>query len=221
MIRILIEKIKKSKSIDYYGIFFLALFLFKNRMNIFFYNKIIHFSCKIKRVKLGKDIIFNGFPIIRRYPNSSIVFGSGCTFNSARNSIAFGLQQPCSFVTLNENAKIIFGDNSGASGLKIAARSKVIIGNNVLLGSGCIILDNDAHHSNLIKRKQNIIPTRPICIEDNVFIGLECTILKGVTIGKNSVIGAHSVVFNDIPENSIAVGNPCKVVMRKKAPEIL
>ncbi len=118
-------------------------------------------------------------------------------------------------MTSEENAEIIIEKNSGATGLKIAARSKVTIGNNVLIGSGCLILDNDAHHSVLTKREKNIIPSRPIVIEDNVFIGLQCVILKGVTIGKNAVIGARSVVFNDIPENSIAIGNPCKVVMRK------
>jgi maltose O-acetyltransferase len=76
-------------------------------------------------------------------------------------------------------------------------------------------LDNDAHHADPTKREMGIIPSRPIIIEDNVFIGLQCVILKGVTIGKNSVIGANSVVFNNVPENSIAVGNPCKVIMRR------
>jgi carbonic anhydrase/acetyltransferase-like protein (isoleucine patch superfamily) len=51
-----------------------------------------------------------------------------------------------------------------------------------------------------------------VVIEDNVFIGTNTTILKGVRIGKNTVIGASSVVTHDIPSNSVAVGNPCKVV---------
>lgn len=83
------------------------------------------------------------------------------------------------------------------------------------MGAGCTILDNDSHHSDPFKRVQNIIPSKPINIGDNVFIGLQSVILKGVTIGKNSTIGAHSVVFNDIPEDCIAWGNPCKVVLNK------
>lgn len=209
-------ELKKSKYFDFSGIFFHAIYLYRNFINIKIKNQIIYFLCYLKGVKLGNNITFDGFPIIRRYPNSSIIIGNGCTFNSAKNSIAIGLNQPCSFVTFNENAKIIFGNNSGASGLKIAARSKVTIGNNVLIGAGCTILDNDAHHSNLKKREKNIIPSRQINIEDNVFIGLQCVILKGVRIGENTVIGAGSVVINDIPENSIAMGNPCKVVFRKK-----
>lgn len=221
MFKRLVNRIMKSKKLDFSGIFFYSIYIFIKSSNILFSNRITHLLCYIKGVKLGNGIIFNGFPIIRRYPNSSIIYGNACTFNSARNSLAIGLHQPCAFVTLNENAEIIFGNNSGASGVKILAKSKIKIGNNVLIGAGCTIMDNDSHHSDPVKREHGIIPSRPINIEDNVFIGLQCVILKGVTIGKNSVIGAHSVVFNDIPENSIAIGNPCKVVMRKKAPEIV
>jgi acetyltransferase-like isoleucine patch superfamily enzyme len=53
---------------------------------------------------------------------------------------------------------------------------------------------------------------RAIIIEDNVFIGYATSILKGVTIGQNSVIGANSVVTSNIPANCIAAGNPCKVI---------
>ncbi len=211
------SKIQLSKLKDYRAIFFYALFLFKKFIVFQLINQIVHFICILKEVKIGKNTKFNGFPNIHRYPNSSITIGSGCTFNSSRYSLSIGLNQPCSFVTLNENAKIIFGDNSGASGLKIAARSTVKIGNNVLIGAGCIMLDNDAHNSNLTKRVQKIIPARPIIIEDNVFVGLECVILKGVKIGKNTVIGARSVVISNIPENSIAMGNPCTVIFKRKS----
>jgi len=209
------KKIRKSDKIDFSGIFFYAFTLLRKDIKILLFNRIINFICYIKGVKLGKNVIFNGKPIIRRYPNSSIIIGNDCKFNSAKYSIGIGLNEPCAFVTIGEGAEIVFGKNSGASGLKIAAKSKITIGNNVLLGSGCIILDNDAHHSNPTKREQNIIPSRPIIIEDNVFVGIQCVILKGVTIGKNSVIGARSLVINDIPENSIAIGNPCKVIMKK------
>jgi len=106
---------------------------------------------------------------------------------------------------------------SSCSGLRIAARTKITIGNNVLIGSNCTIIDNDFHHPNFRNREpgHDNIPAKPIIIEDNVFIGLNSVILKGVRIGKNSVIGANSVVFNDIPEDSIAVGNPCKSIMKK------
>ncbi|MFD1901362.1 DapH/DapD/GlmU-related protein [Enterococcus termitis] len=52
----------------------------------------------------------------------------------------------------------------------------------------------------------------PVTIEDNCWIGANTTICPGVTIGENSVIGAGSIVTKDIPANSVAVGNPCKVL---------
>lgn len=206
---------RQSKRIDIGGIYFYTLNSILNKLNIIIFNRYINFICVCKGLKLGKNITFNGNPVVRRYPYSTIRFGDNCTFNSSKNSVSIRLDQPCTFVTWNENAEIVFGNNSGASGLKIQARAKITIGNNVLIGAGCIILDNDSHHSDPQKRLQNNIPSKPIIIEDNVFIGLQCIILKGVTIGKNSVIGANSVVINDIPENSIAIGNPCKVILKK------
>ena len=52
-----------------------------------------------------------------------------------------------------------------------------------------------------------------VTIDDNVFIGMNTTVLKGVHIGKNVIIGANSLVNTDIPDNSVAAGNPCKVIM--------
>lgn len=211
------HKINQSEKIkfDWSGMFFYAIDVIYNKLHMLIFNRMIHFICFCKGVKLGRNITFYGNPIVRRYPNSTIRLGDNCKFNSAKNSISIGLLQQCAFVTLTENAKIIIGKNSGASGLRIQARTAITIGDNVLIGAGCTILDNDSHHSDPHKREQNLIPSRPITIEDNVFIGLQSVILKGVTIGKNSVIGANSVVFNDIPENSIALGNPCKVIMKK------
>ncbi len=56
--------------------------------------------------------------------------------------------------------------------------------------------------------------TAPVTIEDNVWVGANVTICPGVTIGKNSVIGAGSVVTKDIPSNTVAVGNPCQVIRK-------
>jgi carbonic anhydrase/acetyltransferase-like protein (isoleucine patch superfamily) len=166
---------------------------------------------------LGKNVVFNGFPIVRRYENSDIVIGDNCTFNSAKNSVRVGLQKRCTFVTLRKSAEIVIGDNSGGSGITLLAAIKIKIGNNVMIGAHTMIIDNDFHHANPDKRHEMTdIPARPIIIEDNVFIGTNCMILKGITIGENAVIGANSVVINSIPKNAIAIGNPCKVVIIKK-----
>ena len=193
------------------------LFRYRNKCNILFLKYPILLMCYIKGVRIGKKVDFNGFPVIRRYENSKITIGDNCTFNSARNSVRVGLHERCTLVTLLKNSEIVFGNNSGGSGIMVLAAKKIIVGNNVLIGSHTMIIDTDFHHSDPGKRYENEnIPARPIIIEDNVFIGTNCMILKGVTIGKSSVIGANSVVFTSIPENSIAIGNPCKIIIKKR-----
>ncbi len=203
------------RRIDFNGWFFKLLFKYRIKCNILLFNRLIHFLCYIKKVKIGHNVRFNGFPVVRRFPDSRITIGNNCLFNSSKNSIIVGLQRPCTFFTLMKGSEIIFGDNSGASGSTIVAVSSIRVGNNVLIGANSTIVDNDFHSSDPSQRTQDEIPAKPIVIEDNVFLGFNCMILKGVTIGENSVIGANSVVINSIPPNSIAMGNPCKVIIRK------
>lgn len=63
-------------------------------------------------------------------------------------------------------------------------------------------------------RKQHYLLAAPIIIEDGVWIGGHAVIGAGVTVGKNSIIGAGSVVTGDIPANSVAVGNPARVIRK-------
>ena len=192
------------------------IFRYHNKCNILLWKYPIRLMCFIKGVRIGRKVNFNGFPVIRRYENSKIIIGDNCTFNSARNSVRVGLHDRCTLVTLLKGSEIVFGNNSGGSGIMVLAATKIIVGNNVLIGSHTMIIDNDFHHSDPSKRHEDKnIPARPIIIEDNVFIGTNCMILKGITIGKNSVIGANSVVITSIPENSIAIGNPCKIIIKK------
>ncbi|MBU3855540.1 MAG: acyltransferase, partial [Candidatus Phocaeicola excrementipullorum] len=83
------------------------------------------------------------------------------------------------------------------------------------IGGNCVLIDTDAHNMNyIIRRGQNTDwgISSPIVIEDDVFIGVNCIILKGVTIGARSIIAAGSVVTKSIPADCIAGGNPAKVI---------
>ena len=77
------------------------------------------------------------------------------------------------------------------------------------MGTHVIITDNDQHDYVDWRR---LPPSKPVTLEDEVWIGDRVIILKGATIGKKSVIGARSVVTRDIPPYSIAVGNPARVL---------
>jgi len=117
------------------------------------------------------------------------------------------------FEARDESSAIIIGDNVAINNaFSIEGSSKVVIENDVLIGTGCSIIDNDGHDLAIEKRIIGNPKAAPVHIHQNVFLGNNVTILKGVTIGKNSVIGNGSVVTNDIPENVIAAGNPAKVI---------
>ncbi len=102
--------------------------------------------------------------------------------------------------------------------------NRINIGNNVLIASDVKIYT--ATHTTDVAGRTNTPAnkkisgcfcrtySKPITIEDNVWIGGGAILLPGVTIGKNSVIGAGSVVTRSIPENSVAVGNPCRTIKR-------
>ena len=115
--------------------------------------------------------------------------------------------------------ELIIGNNTRFNyNCHIGCCNKIIIGNNVLIGSNVLIIDHQ--HGNLSSRQdisappenRELISSGPVIIEDNVWIGENVCILPGVKIGKNSVVGASSVVTKNIPEYSIAVGNPAKII---------
>ena len=99
--------------------------------------------------------------------------------------------------------------------LSIGDGGEVKIGNNVIVGPYVGIYTAD-HPLDASKRKEGWQFVQPIEIGDNVFIGANVTILGGVKIGKNAVIGAGSVVTKNIPANSLAVGVPAKVIKKLK-----
>ena len=95
------------------------------------------------------------------------------------------------------------------SGCKFQDQGGIYIGDGALIGHNTTLAT--LNHGMLPEERGDLIP-RPIRIGKNVWIGSDCTILPGVTIGDNAVIGAGSVVTKDIPENMIAVGSPAKVI---------
>lgn len=95
-------------------------------------------------------------------------------------------------------------------GVRIDSASSVEIDDNCMLAAGSYITDADWH--DIYDRTRAVGKTKPVKLEKNVWIGDGATVCKGVTVGENSVVGAGSVVVTDIPANSIAAGNPAKVV---------
>ena len=152
---------------------------------------------------------------VRVSRSSEVSIGDDFTFTSGDfiNPICRNLRGG---VFCRPNAFIHIGDKVGISSACLWANTGIKIGNNVNIGGDCLIMDTDAHSLDYkIRRTPNDCSSAknaPIIIEDDVLIGAKCIILKGVTIGARSVIGAGSVVTKSIPPDSIAAGNPCKVI---------
>lgn len=111
------------------------------------------------------------------------------------------------------------GNESGISNTCFVCQKEIRIGNQVMIGAGCQFYDNDFHP--LIseyrvgdKRDGSMINSKPIIVEDNVFIGANSIILKGTTIGKGAIIGAGSVVCGKIPPYEIWAGNPARYIKK-------
>ena len=118
------------------------------------------------------------------------------------------------FQTYSQNAEISLGKNSRINGGFFQCREKIEIGENCLVGS-CHLMDTDFHHANPKKRfEAENIPTQKILVGKNVWLAGQSAILKGVTIGDNSVIAFRSVVAKSVPENSVVAGNPAKIVKK-------
>lgn len=172
----------------------------------------LRMKCNIWRIRLGNKCRFMGNMHFQRAPESFITVGDDCQFRSATWSNLVGINRPCYLCTLRQSAKITIGNGSGFSGTVISAAESIEIGSNVLCGANVTITDTDWHHLDRALEGIEPAPSAPVIIGSNVWLGMNVIILKGVTIGSNTVISANSVVTKSIPANVLAGGLPAKVI---------
>ncbi len=141
----------------------------------------------------------------------SIQLGENVTLLASSRSNRVGLMNSISLETL-EGGSIEVGANSGGSAIVISSRAKVSIGRNVKLGGNVRIFDHDFHSLDPEIRRNSMddIASEPISIGDDVFVGTNAMVLKGVTIGDRAIIAAGSIVTKDIPADEVWGGNPVR-----------
>lgn len=144
---------------------------------------------------------------------AALRIGSRCMFLNATRANHVGVNRKCYFAAHN-SASLTIGDSCGFSGTVICAACGVTIGDRVLLGANCTVTDSDHHPVDYLERRKagGKIKTAPIIIEDDVWVGMNATILKGVRIGRGSVVAAGAVVTRDVPPLSIVAGVPARVI---------
>lgn len=154
--------------------------------------------------------IYKSFPIINGKihlvsEKGAVSFGENVKINSSLGSDPIG-GSTRSILFAEPGAKIKIGDNVGISNTAIHAAQSVTIENDVMIGGDCRIYDTDFHSvkfENRMRKPDLTVKTSPVVIGEGAFIGASVMILKGVHIGKRSVVAAGSVVTKDIPPDQI------------------
>lgn len=167
-------------------------------------------------VAWGTGWMVYGAPLIQRHAGSRITIGRGLTMRNWFGSNPLGVHHRSILATWAADAQIVLGDDVGMTGATLVAQTAIRVGNRVFIGANSTVCDTDFHP--LRSDERNSDPTagvsRPIVIDDDVFIGMSALILKGSRIGRGSIIGAGSVVSGDVPPNVVYAGNPAQLVRR-------
>ena len=109
--------------------------------------------------------------------------------------------------TINIGDRVFIGHSS-----ELVCSTKIVIGNDCFIGSNVTMNDAGHEYARHAKIKDQPLTTKKIQLEDDVWIGTSSVILQGVTIGKGAIIGSRSVVTKDVPDWTVAAGNPAKVI---------
>jgi acetyltransferase-like isoleucine patch superfamily enzyme len=168
----------------------------------------------INKVEVNVNRSINGLLII----NNSGTFKIGSDFKANSSSLknVIGGDTRCSFV-INKGASIVIGDNVKISNSAFYSNASITIEDHVMIGGSCRFWDSDFHPIDpevRLNTPNEHYKSKPILIKNNAFIGGGSIILKGVTVGANSVVGAGSVVSRSIPDNEIWAGNPAKFIKK-------
>jgi acetyltransferase-like isoleucine patch superfamily enzyme len=181
----------------------------------------IKIKLKLMGCTYGKNFRVDGKLWTWAWRKGAVRIGDNVRINSRFGSNLVGLTNPAVFQCLDEGV-ITIGNNCGLSSPVISTRISVTIGDNTMIGGNVRIFDHNFHSLDFRKRR-NLAEDQPDCrrapvvIGQDVFIGTNAMILKGVTVGDRAIIGAGSVVSCNVPADEIWAGNPARCVRSAQA----
>lgn len=175
------------------------------------------FFLRAQSCPVGRGFDCDGLPRIRMQKPGSITLGEGVAIKCRPMSNLAGISQHTILHCIGEG-RIVLGDGSGMSGVVLSSRTGIRLGKRVNLGVNVRIYDHDFHsldpqHRTDRRTDQAHVKSAAVVLGDDVFVGANAMILKGVRIGDRSVVAAGSIVTGgDYPGDSLIAGNPAKVV---------
>ncbi|UFH56358.1 acyltransferase [Spirosoma sp. KNUC1025] len=164
-------------------------------------------------VVLGRNVRFYGPIELRIEKSATVRIGDNVTFRSATKYNFIGINRPVS-IYAGAGATLNIGEGCGFSGTAIVATNSIIFEPFCLLGGNTSVWDTDFHPlDHQLRRVQTAgTKTAPIHIGTDVFVGANVLVMKGVSIGARSIIGAGSVVTRSVPADEIWAGNPVRFI---------
>jgi acetyltransferase-like isoleucine patch superfamily enzyme len=190
----------------------------------------------VGKLEFEKRIVESNINMVTIGPESVFHQGSSVSnFSKDRSKIKIGQNSHIygNLTVYSYAGEIILGDNCSLSEYsRIVAAKRIKIGNRVMIAHNVNILDNISHPLNASERHRDFIEhysigmqphdlkAEEILIEDDVWIGFNTSIMKGVKVGRGAIIGANSIVTKDIDAWTVNVGNPIRVVRRMQHIEV-
>jgi len=187
------------------------------------YQKNSRFDQFKNHLKIGNSHLFDAFTIELNHPKVDKIYvtaGDDTILN-------------CQITFESEQGEVVIGNHVFLGGSHLICRSKIIIEDYVFMAWGGYVYDHDSHSLDyrdrendikqqlvdfrsgknfIINKNWDVVNSKPIRICKNAWIGMNCTILKGVTIGEGAIVGAGSVVTKDVPAWCIVGGNPARII---------
>lgn len=186
---------------------YINIFKVKKIKKIYLYRPTMSHINKSAKINISNKLKFNynweNIRVLKNIIPGQLFVGRNAELNVNDFTIFSGCK-----IIVDDNAHLNLGSGYINHNCSIACCNSITIKNNVIISEGVTIRDSDNH---TIVR-EGYQKEAPIVIEDNVWIGLNCTILKGVTIGKGCIIAAGTLVNKDCPPNCLIAGVPGKVV---------
>jgi acetyltransferase-like isoleucine patch superfamily enzyme len=174
--------------------------------------------CRLRTrgARIGRSLSVRGWLNLHISPNATVEIGNRVRIKSGfgDNPVGGALRTG---IWVNRGGRLSVGHGVGISNTTLVCSSAITIGDGTFIGGGTNIYDTDFHSLDpqvRVHGRDDQVKTAPVYIGRECFIGGHCIVLKGVTIGDQSIVAAGSVVTSDIPSGEIWGGNPARVIRK-------